>query len=323
MAYFLGVDIGGTKSHAMVADETGRIFGFQAGGPGNHEGVGYDGLRKTLREVTVGALAQARIETADLSGAGFGVAGYDWPGERQDTLDAIAVLGLGCPVEAVNDTLIGLLAGAHEGWGIAVVAGTGENCWGRDRRGRVGRMTGNGTDLGENGGAGSIVYAAVQAVSKAWSHRGPPTRLLQAMLAASGARDADALLEGIALGRILLTADFSRVVVRTADEGDAVARGILKWAGTELADLAAGVIRQLGFEWEAFEVVEIGSMFRSADILRREFVNHVRAIAPQARFVPLLAPPVTGAVLLGMEAAGIDGGEIRTVLASGAAKLQV
>ena len=28
MSYFLGVDIGGSKSHAMLADATGRVLGF-------------------------------------------------------------------------------------------------------------------------------------------------------------------------------------------------------------------------------------------------------------------------------------------------------
>lgn len=38
--YFLGVDIGGTKSHALVADETGQALGLGVGGAGNYEVVG-------------------------------------------------------------------------------------------------------------------------------------------------------------------------------------------------------------------------------------------------------------------------------------------
>ena len=33
MAYFLGIDIGGTKSHALIADEEGRAVGFGQAGP--------------------------------------------------------------------------------------------------------------------------------------------------------------------------------------------------------------------------------------------------------------------------------------------------
>ena len=50
-AYFLGVDIGGTKSHALIADETGRAIGFGEAGPGNYEDVGYAGLATALATV--------------------------------------------------------------------------------------------------------------------------------------------------------------------------------------------------------------------------------------------------------------------------------
>ena len=159
--YYLGVDIGATKSHALIADETGRAVGFGAAGPGNHEVVGYDGLIAALGECTGQALAMAGIDRRQIAGAGFGVGGYDWPGERGATLDAIVTLGLTCPFEAVNDALIGLLAGAEAGWGVALISGTGNNCWGWDRaRTRMGHVTGNGMMFGEYGGASDLVWKA-------------------------------------------------------------------------------------------------------------------------------------------------------------------
>jgi len=118
--YFLGVDVGATKTHALIAEENGQVCGFGEAGPGNHEGVGYDGLAAALRTATEQALARAGLSIAQIAGAGFGVAGYDWPSEREPTLRAIRTLGLNVPFEAVNDTIIGLLAGAPDGWGIAV-----------------------------------------------------------------------------------------------------------------------------------------------------------------------------------------------------------
>lgn len=304
MEYFLGIDIGGTKSHAMVADETGHVLGFGSGGPGNHETVGYSGLRRVLKEITAAALSQAGLKALDLAGAGFGVAGYDWPGEREATLEALAVLGLECPLEAVNDTLIGLLAGASEGWGIAIVAGTGENCWGRDRTGRTGRVTGNGDMMGEYGGAGSIVRHAVHAAARSWTKQGPETLLTAAMLETTGAPTLESLLEGLALETFQLGAEFAPVIVSTAAKGDGVALDILEWASGELASLTEGVIRQLDFEREGFEIVLVGSMLRESRILREAYRRRVLALAPGAQFVLLEAPPVIGGVLLGMEAAG-------------------
>ena len=61
MHYFLGIDIGCTKSQALIADQTGRAVGFGQGGPGNHEVVGYDGLRAMLFDITHQALTMAGI----------------------------------------------------------------------------------------------------------------------------------------------------------------------------------------------------------------------------------------------------------------------
>lgn len=137
------------------------------------------------------------IPRTAIAGAGFGVAGYDWPSERQPTLEAIATLGLTCPADAVNDTIIGLLAGAEQGWGIGLVAGTSNNCRGLDRHHREGCVLGNGTMMGENGGAYELVEHAVQAVARAWTLRGPQTALTDTFIVLTGAKGTADLLEGL------------------------------------------------------------------------------------------------------------------------------
>src|SRR5688572_19062594 len=59
--YFLGVDIGGTKSHALIADETGTAIAFAEGGAGNHESVGWDGYEATITRIVEQAIAMAGI----------------------------------------------------------------------------------------------------------------------------------------------------------------------------------------------------------------------------------------------------------------------
>ena len=145
MRYFLGIDVGGTKTHALLTDESGLMVGFGHTGPGNHEVVGYEGLVAALQDATQQAIQTAGIQKEQIAGAGFGIAGYDFPSERRPTLAAIASLGLTCPVEAVNDVVIGLIAGASQGWGIVVDAGTGCNVRGRDAHGKEGWVTGCGS----------------------------------------------------------------------------------------------------------------------------------------------------------------------------------
>lgn len=305
-AYFLGVDIGGTKSHALIADAAGRAVGFGEAGPGNYEDVGYDGLAATLATVTQRALADAGLRREQIVGAGFGIAGYDWPSQREAHLAAIRPLGLAeARLELVNDTMIGLLAGAPSGWGIAIIAGTRANCWGWDQQRRIGRLTGYGWRMAEVAGGLELVGKAVQAVALAWTRRGPATRLTDYFIQFTGARDVEDLLEGLSLERLQLDAAAAPLVFRAAAEGDLVALDTILWAGRELGSLAIGVIRQLNFEALAFDAVLVGSLYQGSPLLVETMRQTIHTVAPGARFIPLSAPPVVGGVLLGMEQAGL------------------
>ncbi len=304
MAYFLGVDIGGTKSHALISDEAGNALGFGSFGPGNHESVGYDGLRTALLAVTERALTMAGLSKGSLTAGGFGVAGYDWPSERQPTLDAISSTGLICPVDAVNDTIIGLLAGASQGWGVAVVAGTGTNCWGWDKAHHVGRVTGVG--FGEHGGGGCLVDRALDAIAYEWTRRGPKTQLSAEFLQLTGAQDIPTLIEGLVLGKYYLGSDHAPIIYKTALQGDPVARSIIQWAGDELGQTALAVIRQLGIQEQEFEVVLVGSVYEMGEMIQAPMRQAIHAEAPGARLVRLAAPPVVGGILLAMEQAGVE-----------------
>ncbi len=304
--YFLGVDVGSTKTHAMVADETGQTLGFGEDGAGNHEVVGYDGLSAALTSATGRALAAAGLVKEQLAGAGFGVAGYDWPSERAATLQAVGTLGLQTPVEAVNDALLGVLAWSEGGWGVAVVSGTGSNCWGWDKtRTKVGQVTGHGERMGEGAGSGELVAMALKKVAQEWTRRGPATALTPVFIRQAGAHDLQDLLEGVVSGRYELTATAAPLVFQTAAAGDPVALDLVRWAGAELGELAKAVIRQLGFEALTFDVVQIGSMFDGSPLLTEVMRETIRALAPGARLVRLRVPPVVGAVVLGMEAGGL------------------
>lgn len=315
MKYFLGVDIGNTKSHALLADETGRAVGFGQAGPGSWEAIGWDGAQEVLCDLTNMVLDQAGISRADIWGAGFGYAGYDWPEDRpghEKMIDSLALKNAAWVLG--NDTLVGLVAGATAGWGVVVVAGTSNNCRGWDRDGREGRITGQGHQFGEYGGAGEIVARAIQAISLSWAKRGPETLLSDAFVEAAGARDIDDLFAGLVRNRYHLSASAAPLVFDVAAQGDEVARAIICWAGRELGSLAVGVIRQLSLEKEAFDVVLSGSLYKGSSTLEEEMRKTIHAIAPGARLVRLKAPPVIGGVLLGMDKAGLDTTALRQTL---------
>jgi len=320
--YFLGIDVGGTKTEALVADDSGQALGIGLAGPGNHEMVGYKGLEAALHESVESALQSANVDKDRIAGAGFGIGGYDWPSELTATLECIQTLNLRCPVEAVNDTVIGLIAGAEKGWGIAVVAGTGNNVRGRDRQGREGRITGNGTRFGEYGGASELAARALQVVTYEWTRRGPPTALTPALIMWTGAKNLSDLIEGLEIGIYDINAKAAPLIIQVANQGDPLAREIVAWSGRELGLSAVGVVRQLGIENEEFDVVQVGSLHEAGSLFTDPLRQAIQEVAPRARLVRLKAPPVIGGVLLGMEKAGLDGNPLRRRLATSTLALQ-
>lgn len=304
--YFLGMDVGSTKTHAIITDENGIVAGFGKAGAGNHESVGNEGSTAAMLLALNNVLDDAGLTRDQIAGAGFGVAGYDWPSEYQMTLDLIAPLGLTCPLEAVNDATLGIIAGCEAGWGLAVVSGTGCNCRGRDQYGREGTMTGWGLDMGEGAGAGELVQMAVRAVAMEITMRGPKTRLSDVLAAKVGAKNGTEFIEGICTQRWQVGSDSAPLVFQVAEAGDPVAQELILWAGRELGSMCIGVIRQLNIEAMEFDIVMLGSTFNGSPMMIDSMKNTVRGFAPQANFVRLDVAPVAGAVLLGMAEGDLD-----------------
>jgi N-acetylglucosamine kinase-like BadF-type ATPase len=321
MRYFLGIDGGSSKTHALIANEEGNCVGFGTAGGGNHQDVGYERLTEVLQKSFRGASEMSGIAEDQIVGTGFGLAGYDFPSERVDHLQAIAPLGLSCPVEIVNDGANGLISGTSHGVGVNVTAGSGTNCRGRGKNGKEGRIVGNGVTFGEYGGAIEIVYRAMQFVNYAWIQRTPPTKLTQIFLGATGAKDEADLMEGLSNDHYHLFPYLAIEVTNAAREGDRSALEVIRWSGEELGWLAVSVARQIEMENEEVEIVQSGSVFKAGELLIEPMRDIIIKHVPKAKMIRLDGPPVVGPLMLGMQLAGIDPYPMRKKLTETAKEL--
>ena len=215
---FLGVDVGGSKTHALLSDENGQVLGFGIGPGGNPEMVGYDGLSLAMQTAIKLARKGSGIRLNRIAAAGFGIAGYDWSTQYADTLQAVQSLGLSGELVIENDAVPPLWAGTTQGWGIAACVGTGNNVRGVDAQGRTGRITGNSAAFGEYGGASEIMDVALQRIAWMWSGRGKRTVLAHILVEDCRAKDLEDLIEGIVAGRYELKASQAPLVVAAARE---------------------------------------------------------------------------------------------------------
>jgi N-acetylglucosamine kinase-like BadF-type ATPase len=217
-------------------------------------------------------------------------------------------MGVGGPQVLVNDAFVALRAGAP--WGIAIIAGTGTTCAGRNRAGETARTLGLGWMFDDWGSAPEVAQACVQAVAQAYTGHGLHTSLTKQLIDFFDARDASDLLEGLSREKYDFRANVAGILRALADEackGDAPAVAVSWRGGRELGERAATVIQRLGMQGEAVKIVLAGGLFRTHNpVLLEALEETVLATAPQACLTQLNAPPVAGSVLLAMDAAGIN-----------------
>ncbi len=303
--FYLGVDTGATKTHALISDRAGNIKAFVSSGPGNPQSIGgYGVLEKLLSELTQKACELAEIAISDIRAAGLGLAGYDWPSQKERFYQLARGAGLPEHTELVNDAGLGIFAGTAGGWGVCVAAGTSFNCRGRGQDGREAIAIGDGMRWGEGAGALELALKSAQAVIAEYTMSGPETRLSKLFLKTFGSASFADLVEGIVTGKLRVTAALAPLIIETAQQDDEVARQAVQWAAECLANLAKGAIRQLGLIGQPFEVVLSGSFFKAGEIIIAPMKKSVLRLAPYAKFCLLDLPPVCGGVLLAMEGDG-------------------
>jgi N-acetylglucosamine kinase-like BadF-type ATPase len=301
----LGVDGGGSKTHALVADERGEVLGFASSGRSNWEDTGLEAAGAALAEATGGALAAAQVPPGALAATAFGLAGLDWDPDRPMLGALLDPLGLAGPRRLENDSFIALRAGASRPFGVVVIAGTGHVAAGRDPAGRTVRTLGLGPMYGDFGSATDVAEEAVRAVADAYTGRGPATSLSRLLPPLAGCASAEQLLQRLSRGLVPLP-EAAPLVLQEAEAGDPACRQIVLHAGASLGESAAVVARRLGLGGQRFELVMAGGLFRSRNrLLEGTLVDTLHREAPLAVPVHLTCKPVVGAALDALDLAGL------------------
>jgi N-acetylglucosamine kinase-like BadF-type ATPase len=304
LSVFLGVDGGGTKTHVVLADLGGTPLGVGVSGASNWEDVGIEGAIATVDNAAAQAFAEAGLGAADVTAAVLGLAGLDWESDSRKLAVIPESLGLTCPWSTVNDSFVALRAGANHPWGIVVIAGTGAVAAGRHPDGEEFRTLGLGPVYGDFGSASEIGEEAMRAVAEWFIGLGPSTALTDALCAQVNVASAQELLERFSRSQEPLDS-IARIVMKVADDGDGIAKGIAERAGAGLGARAALVARKLSMQDLPVEVVLAGGVFRSANrTLLSAFEAELRRTVPRAVVARLEVPPVVGAVLRAMELSG-------------------
>src|SRR4051812_10602026 len=301
--YVLGVDGGGTKTRAIVADSLGRVLGEGHAGPSNPLRVGVSDSTKAVREAVERACVEAGVRRHDLSAAEVGLAGVKREDIRERMRAALsAELGVE-PLEVVTDADIALY-GATEGRpGLVVIAGTGSICCGVNARGRKACAGGWGPVAGDEGSGSWIARRALNAVARANDGRGRKTSLTEAARDYFKVERAEDLSTAVYAPNMTNNriAGFGRNVIDAAKRRDVVAREILDEAGHELARAASAVVKKLKMERERFQLAYVGGVFAAGNLMLERLREELERVAPRAFLAPPVLSPAEAAARMASE----------------------
>ncbi len=299
MTHVLGIDAGGTKTVAFLADGDGHVLGEGRAGGANLQAEGELAVEKVLHEVMGQALGARGSEVDAIC---LGMAGVDRAHDLEVVRGIMRRIERKTRTIVVNDALVALAAGAGDAPGIVIICGTGSIAYGRSARGVAARAGGWGWLLGDEGSGYWIAAHALRAVARAADGRGPATSLTPKVLEHFGVAKPSDLIREVYEGQLRhhALAQVARHVAKARDEGDEIATQILERAAHELVAAARSVAERLAMREEAFDFVLAGGVFHGVPWLSDELDRRLPAIAANARVSRLVAEPALGAVRLAL-----------------------
>src|SRR5437016_2794783 len=293
----IGIDGGGTKTRALLADERGERIA-EAVGAGS-------AVRPQEVERSAGIIAgvvRDALEIGEHAGARprvlcVGVAGVGRDSERQALWDSLVAHKLADEVVVQTDFAVALNDAFGDGPGVLLIAGTGSSAFGRGPAGATARCGGWGPVIGDEGGGAWIGRRALSVVAAASDGREPETAITGAVLTAAEVSEAWELIRWAAAATPGTLATLAPVVMSVAENGDLRANAIVSMAVEELSLHVRALARQLFVDERASLPVALsGGMLQRGSTYRRRLEHRLKTAVPGAQVSPEEVIPVRGAV---------------------------
>ena len=304
MAYYIGVDGGGTKTAFALFDETETMLASVTGPGSNHENLdtGFDGAAEILTEGLNALCETAGIGLNDVDFTLMGLAGIDHPFQHDALCDRLRKKGMD-RFEIFNDGFIVVKAGASGRAAIGFNCGTGVCCNGVGADGTMLQRGGLGDFSGDCSGGENLCVAVVRMIYDELFLGLEQTKLTALVGEAYGfsAREDYLTLIGRLEGpdAAQTARDLVGFFFETAKRGDGPALAYCEKMAERGAQLIAALTRELTFDTDPIEVVLSGSINVKLenDAYLELLREKARALSGKAlKFIKLDVMPVTGCV---------------------------
>lgn len=302
MGVIVAVDGGGTKTDVLAATLTGEIVVRRRHGSAMPHAIGVE-----ASVARVAKWVSAAAGGASIAAVGVYLSGLDLPREVAAYTLGLQSAGLSPTLLVDNDVFALLRAGTCELDAVAVVCGTGINAVGRRADGATVRFPALGAVSGDWGGGDCLGREALWHAARDEDGREPRTVLAEAVCTHFGVRSIAELIAQLHFGERDHgeLAGLAPTVVAAAEHGDAVAGALIDRLGDEIVTLAGTCLRRLELLDAGVPVVLGGGILQAQPPrLMARVRQGLAGASPSAWAVVLTQPPILGAALLTLEAAG-------------------
>jgi glucosamine kinase len=236
----IGVDGGGTGCRARIEDAEGRVLGSGSDGPAAVR-LGVERSMAAVQQACLAALADAKLprEALGAMDAAVGLAGLGRKGLIERLMAEPHPFR---SVRFVEDATIACI-GAHGGRdGGVVIVGTG-SVGVAQVEGRALRVGGYGFPISDEGSGADLGLQAIRLALRAHDGRAEATGLTRQIMAHFGDDPSEAASW---MDRATATdyATFAPLVMRAANDGDAIGRSIVRRAAQQIGELVLSLVER-------------------------------------------------------------------------------
>lgn len=297
MAYYLGLDAGGTKTECALARDS-TILARATAGTIKVMRASTEEAEGNLNSLLQAVSSQSGIMLDSIACTCVGLAGISVPRIADWVRQSLHARVSG-DVLLSGDEVIALDAAFSGGAGVLVMAGTGSNIVARSSEGTLIHVGGWGPAVADEGSGNWIGKQAVRAIFDALD-RDETTLLLQAVLSAWDLPDVGSLIDRANQSP---GPDFSKltpVVARCAEQEDLYAKRVLQLAGKDLGRYAVLAFQRVRAIERANiaspEIAFTGSVLRYVAPVRESMCATIRHELPGVTIQTEAVDPVQGAL---------------------------
>jgi N-acetylmuramic acid 6-phosphate etherase len=285
--FFLGIDGGGTRTVALLADKNGKILQ-------RRETIASNLRMRTDAELLKIFRVLDPKPRKKISRIAICMAGALLPRDFQRVQRLAAKIWPRVPCLTVADTESALRAATGNGVGIVIIAGTGSNVFGRNACGQTAKAGGWGNILGDVGSAHWFALQTLRRALRELDRTGKPNRALQKTLRKLCLNSPDELPSWI-------TSVPKTEIAALAPEIFGENRELLDEAAEHFAESARVVAKKL--QLRAPKVALSGGVFSNQPRFFAQVRRKIRQKLQRARVIRPKFEPACGALMLAMNSA--------------------